>query len=319
LVQTVTTIAADTLAIPPTPDGFYSFNLDPGSYTVCEEQRAGWTQTTPLLGSVPPPVGESLALCAPFGVANGLTLGPRGYNFTVLATEILSNNNFGNFQDESLVVPLTDFRDVRRPNDIAIGPDLGRTGQQVLNFTGTAGAGGDTWITVYDPAPNPPPVTFGSVSLSADVLIHAFNNKKGAGLLALYNEAPSKKGLALTLYNAGNTDTLVLAAVDQAGKLVPLKTVSLGAGIAENAWYRVNMEVTVDAGLVDVIGTVFRHQTPTDPDSPPTTQVGLSLTFSGTLGAGGLVGVDATGEVGILAAAVNAANSSSVTNFTVDP
>ena len=246
--------------MPPTPDGFYSFNLSPGSYTVCEEQRAGWTQTTPLPGSVPPPVGETLANCVPFGVANGLTLGPRGYNFTVLTTGVFSDNNFGNFQAE--VVPLTDFRDVRRPNDIAIGPDLGGTGQQALNFTGTAGAGGDTWITVYDPAPNPPPVTFGSVSLSADVLIHAFNNKKGAGLLALYNEAPSKKGLALTLYNAGNTDTLVLATVDQAGKLVTLKTVSLGASIAENVWYRVSMDVTVDGRLVSVIGTVFgtRHR-----------------------------------------------------------
>ena len=138
--------------------------------------------------------------------------------------------------------PLTDFRDVRRPNGINIGLDLGGTGHQALNFTGNAGAAGDTWITVYDPAPNPPPVTFGSVSLSADVLIHTFNNKKGAGLLALYNEAPSKKGLALTLYNAGNTDTLVLATVDQAGKLVTLKTVSLGAAIAENVWYRVSMD-----------------------------------------------------------------------------
>ena len=145
--------------------------------------------------------------------------------------------------------PLTDFRDVRRPNDITIGPDLGGTGHQALNFTGSAGAAGDTWITVYDPAPNPPPVTFGSVHLSADVLIHPFNNKKGAGLLALYNEAASTKGLALTLYSAGNTDTLVLATVDQAGKLVTLKTVNLGAAIAENVWYRVSMEVTVDGGL----------------------------------------------------------------------
>ena len=162
-------------------------------------------------------------------------------------------------------------------------------------------------------------MTFGSVSLSADVLIHTFNNKKGAGLLALYNEAPSKKGLALTLYSAGNTDTLVLATVDQAGKLVTLKTVSLGAAIAENAWYRVSMEVTVDAGLVSVVGTVFRHETPTDPDSPLTTQVGLLLTFSATLGAGALVGVRATGEVGILSAAINAANGSSVTNILIEP
>jgi hypothetical protein len=224
------------------------------------------------------------------------------------------------FQPQATIEPpLTDFRDVRRPNDINIGPDLGGTNHSALNFTGNTGAAGDTWITVYDPAPNPPPVTFGSVSLSADVLIHTFNNKKGAGLLALYNEASAKKGLALTLYDAGNTDILVLSTVDQAGKLVTLRTVSLGAAITENVWHRVSMDVTVDGGGVSVIGTVVRHETPTDPDSPLTTQVGPTLTFSATLGIGALIGVDATGEVGILAAAVNAANSSTVTNVLIDP
>jgi len=111
----------------------------------------------------------------------------------------------------------------------------------------------------------------------------------------------------------------VLATVDQAGKLVTLKTVSLGAAIAENAWYRARMDVTVAAGTVDVAGTVFRHQVPTDPDSALTTQVGPSLTFSGALGVGVFAGVDATGEVGVLASAVNAANSSSVTNIAVEP
>jgi hypothetical protein len=41
--------------------------------------------------------------------------------------------------------------------------------------------------------------------------------------------------------------------------------------------------------------------------------VGPSLTFSAALGVDALTGVDATGEVGILSAAVSAANSSSVT------
>ena len=213
------------------------------------------------------------------------------------------------------LVPLADLRDVRGASNIAVGPDLGGTGQDALNFPGTAGAGGDTSVTVYDPTP---PASFGSVRLSTDVLIHSYNNKKGAGLLALYNEAQAKKCLALTLYNAGNTDTVVLATVDQAGKLATLKTVSLGAAIAENVWYRVRMDVTVGAGTVDVVGTVFRHKTPTDPDNGLTTQVGPSLTFSGTLGSGALAGVDASGDVGILAAAVSAANSSSVTNITVD-
>jgi hypothetical protein len=151
------------------------------------------------------------------------------------------------------------------------------------------------------------------------VLIHPYNNKKGAGLLALYNEAPLTKGLALTLYSAGNTDTLVLATVDQAGKLVTLKTVSLGVGIAENAWYRVRMTLAVDAGLVSIVGTVFKHEIPTDPDSTLTSQVGPALTFSAALGAGALVGVQATGEVGILSAAVAAVNGSSVTNIAIVP
>jgi hypothetical protein len=40
----------------------------------------------------------------------------------------------------ALEPPLTDFRDVRRPNDINVGLDLGGTGHQALNFTGNAGA-----------------------------------------------------------------------------------------------------------------------------------------------------------------------------------
>ena len=86
----------NALNIPPTPDGFYSFTLSPGSYTVCEAQQAGWQQTAPL--AVPPPAGETLANCAPFGVANGLTLGPRGYNFTIMGAVVFLDNDFGNFQ-----------------------------------------------------------------------------------------------------------------------------------------------------------------------------------------------------------------------------
>jgi hypothetical protein len=83
-------------------------------------------------------------------------------------------------------------------------------------------------------------------------------------------------------------------------------------------WYRVSMAVSVQTGLVSVVGTVVKHEVPTAPDSVLTTQVGPSLTFSAALGTGALAGVDATGEVGILAAAVSAANSSSVTNVLID-
>jgi hypothetical protein len=101
LLQSTVTAAANA-GPPATPDGFYSFfALDPGSYTVCEAQQAGWQQTAPLPGSVPPPVGETLANCAPFAAANSLTLGPRGYNFTITANEVFSNNDFGNFQPGS--------------------------------------------------------------------------------------------------------------------------------------------------------------------------------------------------------------------------
>ena len=96
LLQSTVTAAAN-VGPPPTPDGFYSFfALDPGSYTVCEALQTNWQQTAPF--AVPPPVGETQADCAPFGAANSLTLGPRGYNFTIVANDVFSNNDFGNFQ-----------------------------------------------------------------------------------------------------------------------------------------------------------------------------------------------------------------------------
>ena len=202
--------------------------------------------------------------------------------------------------------------------DFNVGPDLGGTGHDAFNFTGSAGSRGATWIAVSD-EPVGAQTNFMGFILSADVLIHAWNNKKGAGLLAFYNEAPtSKKGLALTLYSAGNTDTLVLATVDQAGKLVTLKAVRLGAAIVEDVWYRVSMAVDVGGGSVSVSGSVSEHAIPTDPHSGLTTQLGPSLNFSAPLDTGG-AGISATGKVGILAAAVSAATSSSVTNFEYIP
>ena len=208
-------------------------------------------------------------------------------------------------------VPLTDFRDVRRPTEINVGPDLCGTGQEAINFTGAAGSGGDTWITVYDPLPNPPPVAFGSVGLSADVQIKLFNNAKGAGLLALFNETAGKKGLALIAVNNGNADKLQLVTVDQAGKRTVLKSVSLGNGIQECLWYRVTMNVVVNGADVTVTGQVFQHESPMDPDTAVAGQVGPTLSFTGARPAG----VDATGEVGIVAAATSAFVASSVTNF----
>src|SRR5262249_14363734 len=88
------------------------------------------------------------------------------------------------------------FRSVRRPNDIETGPDLGGPAHTAINFTGSAGSSGDAWVTVYDLALSTASATYGSVRLATDVLVHTYSNIKGAGPLALYNEAPGKKGLA---------------------------------------------------------------------------------------------------------------------------
>jgi hypothetical protein len=94
-----------------------------------------------------------------------------------------------------------------------------------------------------------------------------------------------------------------------------LKSVKLGKGIVENAWYRVTMDVVVTGADVAVTGRVFRHMTASDPGSGVGVQVGATLSFAGPRPAG----VDATGEVGIIASAINAVVDSSVTNFLIDP
>ena len=105
--------------------------------------------------------------------------------------------------------------------------------------------------------------------MCADILIQRFNNTKGAGVVALYNQDPTKKGLALILYDAGNSDRLTLATVagDANGGLTPLVSVGLGSAIAENNWYRVVMTVSVGEMLA-VHGQAYKHETGTDPNSP---------------------------------------------------
>jgi len=207
---------------------------------------------------------------------------------------------------------------VRRPGDIGPGADLGGTGHSAINFTGLAPSTGDAWITVYDTTPGTPdpgPV-FGSVSLSADVLIQTFSNKKGAGLLALFNEGAGQKGLSLVVYDNGNSDSLALAAVDPAtGQFTTLGSIVLSGNIVENAWFRLTMDVVVTGGSVAVTGKVFRHVTTTDPGSALGAQVGTTLTFSGPLPAG----VGPTGEVGLVASAISSLVNSSATNFTITP
>src|SRR5262245_6250198 len=93
-----------------------------------------------------------------------------------------------NFSDSQYT---TCFTDVRRGADINDdgAPDLGGTGHTALNFTGGAGPAGDTWLTKF--TPNGTTVICGfPTQLQADVLIHTYNNTKGAGLAALLNFAP---------------------------------------------------------------------------------------------------------------------------------
>src|SRR5262245_45918204 len=105
-----------------------------------------------------------------------------------------------NFTDNQYT---TCFTDVRRGTDINDNnaPDLGGTGHTALNFTGGAGPAGDTWLTKYTPGHAMIcDAALGQVQLAADVLIHTYNNTKGAGLVALLDSAPGGKGLALILY-----------------------------------------------------------------------------------------------------------------------
>jgi hypothetical protein len=150
--------------------------------------------------------------------------------------------------------------------------DLGPTGHTALNITGSAGSGGATWLTVVDQVPGDTAAdnVYGSEFLCADILIQRFDNTKGAGVVAFLNEGVGKKGLALILYNAGNTDRLVLATVEGhpalAGKLAIVKSVSLGGLIKENAWYRVLLTAVVDV-RPQIMGQVFKHAVETDPNS----------------------------------------------------
>jgi len=152
------------------------------------------------------------------------------------------------------------------------------------------------------------------------VLIHRYNNKKGAGLLALFNESAGQKGLSLVVYDNGNTDSLVLGTMNKAtGAFTALATVALANNIGEDQWYRLTMDVAVSGSTVTVTGKVFRHTVATDPNSPVDGQVGSTLTFTGSLGAGSLTGVSSPGEVGMVAQATSAVVDSSVTNFVIDP
>jgi hypothetical protein len=149
--------------------------------------------------------------------------------------------------------------------------------------------------------------------MSADIIIHPFNNNKGVGLLALFNEGTGDKGLALVVLNQGNSDRLALMTVDKAGNRKVETSVPLRGGIQENVWYRLNLSIEGTVSTIQVEGSVFQHETPTDPDSPLAGPVGALPSFNGPLP----VGVGPSGQVGLVAVAISAVVNSSVTNFTV--
>jgi len=210
------------------------------------------------------------------------------------------------------------FRELLRGDQIAAGPDVSGTGHDSLAFTGIAGSGSATWLTVYDATPTTaaPGPTFGAETLCADVIFARFNNIKGAGVVALFREGVGQQGIALVVSDAGNTDLLRLVTVDgdpaKQGKVNALATVPLHNGIAENEWYRLIM--TVDPVTPLVTGQVFAHVDPRDAASSLGAQVGTTLSYSLALPAS----VTGPGENGILAQAISAAVDLSVTNFSND-
>ena len=162
------------------------------------------------------------------------------------------------------------FFDMLRSNDISAGPDLAGHGRPALNFRGTAGAGGSTWLTVRDDEPEIGPC----VSLTADVLSHRYNNSKGAGVLAFFNPVTTQRSVALVVVNTGNSDVLQLITVSATGARSTLASVSLRSGIREDAWYRLRMDAKRLGDTLEVTGRVDSHQVANNPDSALGPQVG---------------------------------------------
>src|SRR5262245_20946951 len=122
-------------------------------------------------------------------------LATLGFSGTAVATPPVCTATFAtplNFNDSQYDHC---FTDVRRGADINDNGalDLGDTGHTALNFTGGAGPAGDTWLTKYTPD-GATRILDGSRGMcaEADVLIHTYNNTKGAGLVVLLNFAPSE-------------------------------------------------------------------------------------------------------------------------------
>ena len=196
------------------------------------------------------------------------------------------------------------FTDIRRNPEINAGP-----GNCNLNFTGFANNASDMWITLLRP-PSSGGAFFGSIEVEGNVVIHRFNNRKGIGWVALYNDS-TKRGLFLGIFDNGNTDSLTLMTFDSSTGLatpVPNGNVPLGSKILENAEYNLELQVTVSGPALHVHGSVQ----PGASDVDDCTGDNICLNFDGTLLA---LGLSPTGEIGIAAWAKLAVVDSSVLSF----
>ena len=211
------------------------------------------------------------------------------------------------------------FRDFLNGALINQGNDPGGTGHTALNFTGSdnnAALAGR--ITLYDTSPSTTvPTTFsGNLSISADILIHPFNNAKGAGVLFLFNEGAGQNGLALHLWNAGNSNSNKIELVAQTGEARPgaaLATVALGNTIAQDPWYRLQVDLQFSGSNFTVRGKVFGHTTGNDPNSSLGSQIGSTMTYNSSLGSG----IASPYEIGLVARGDSATVDTSVMNFLI--
>ncbi len=194
------------------------------------------------------------------------------------------------------------FTDIRRPTEI--NADYANCS---LNFTGFANNASDMWITLLR-APFSPITTFGDVEIEGDVVIHTFNNRKGIGWVALYNDS-TKRGIFLGVFDNGNTDGLTLMTFNSStGQATALTNVPLGSKILENAPYNLELKVTVIGDTLFVHGSVH----PAASETEDCTGDDNCLDFVGSLAA---LNLSPSGEIGIAAQAKLAVVNSSVLSF----
>ncbi len=179
-----------TLTTAGPPVGLYQFALEPGTYTVCETQKPGWTQTAPF--NVPPPAGETLADCTGHTHGGTITPGPRGYTFTISPGVVLDGNDFGNFTgggtcpkfpnlmaDVTIVIDPNDATQIQKAIDalpldktLLIMPHLGKKVEKIVIDKRVTVVGCS--VTLTTPDPSAPVVTVGAGAADGSTIdVHA--------------------------------------------------------------------------------------------------------------------------------------------------